>query len=178
MWLPNPQGLNLIDGTQYPMNPKHFASPQGVDFVQQHLQQMGGAPPLHMIGPTAGPYQWPQQATFGSVATATDGTPLGGQNAGALADLLTRYPPEQAYAMIAAEQAQGGGLGAALSGVAPSGVGGASPSASPPAGARVSGGVGGASARTSGAPSLNFGGGMDPRILQVLRFLRSQGAQI
>lgn len=183
MWLPNPQGLNLLDQTQYPLNPMHYASPQGVQFAQSQLNRLGYNPPLHMLQPTAGPYQMPGQATFGSVATATDGTPLGGLNAGAIADLYSRYGQATADAMTRAKAQP---LGAALSDpwVQPSaqtpftpqsvlgGVGGASPTTarvqprvSAPASANVFPGVGGASVE-------------DPRLRQLKDFLRQQGVAV
>lgn len=104
-WMPNPTGQNTYDGSSFALNPYQYANQQGTQFASDNLARLlgGGAPQTYNVQPTAGPYQTPGQATFGGEGRATDGTMLGGMNAGQVARLYSMYPRHVADQMMADE---------------------------------------------------------------------------
>jgi hypothetical protein len=86
-------GQNSYTGDPYALNPKQYASPQGTQFALQQLQRvLGLSPTPYAVAPTAGPYSTPGAMEVLPETTALDGTPLGGMNLGAVANIYESYP--------------------------------------------------------------------------------------
>jgi hypothetical protein len=112
MWMDGISGKNSYDGNDFSLNPTHFATDKGTQFAIDQIMRLGGqAPTVSKVGPTQGPYDWPDQDTLfmgKPEAVALDGTPLGGMNAGAVANLYKVYDQQTADIRLAEELAKQG----------------------------------------------------------------------
>lgn len=103
-FLANPQGQNSYTGESFPLNPTHFASPQGEAFALSQLQRLFGiSPQVYNVAPTAGPYSWAPSREVMPETFALDGTPLGGVNLGAVANMYQNNPQAAADQMLQQE---------------------------------------------------------------------------
>jgi hypothetical protein len=112
MWMEGIMGKNSYDGTEYALNPMHFSTDKGTQFALDQIKRLSGnVPNVEKVGPTNGPYSWPGQDTLfpgEPEARALDGTPLGGMNAGAVANLYKVYDAQTADIRLAEELARQG----------------------------------------------------------------------